>query len=318
MTQINSAEFKKAANLILDKFAATITKPKDLIFHYTNDIGLKGILESGQLRMTDINSLNDPSELRHGLFRAKKIFDTVELSEPFKTQVNKYTETIGNEPLEFGRDKFNFVNMYTCSFSLDGNDLGQWRAYANNGCGFALGFDADALEEIFLENFHREGTNTFPVQYKEALLEDIFKKLIDTLKDFSLKLPKQKSGGFDTGEVTEIISQFILFTIMFSLHFKHEAYRNEVEYRFLQWFGNDQKTLEQFLKYQVRSNELYRHIEFPWNTRPSVLKRIVIGPAADPIKAMSFVNDCLKTYHADYANVEITDLGESKIPYRAL
>ncbi len=189
--------------------------------------------------------------------------------------------------------------------------------YANNGYGFALGFEADALEEIFIENFHHDGTNNFPMRYKEVYLDDLFKKLIDTLNNFSLKLPKGMDGGLESEEVNEIISQFVLYTIMFSLHFKHEAYKNEVEYRFLQWFGNDQ-TLEQFIKYQVRSNELYRYIEFPWNTRPSVLKRIVIGPAADPIKSRSFVKDCLKAYRADYANVEITDLGRIKNSYRAL
>jgi len=35
------------------------------IYHYTNDVGFKG-METGQLWLTDIFDLNDPSELKHG------------------------------------------------------------------------------------------------------------------------------------------------------------------------------------------------------------------------------------------------------------
>src|SRR5262245_39192678 len=38
-----------------------------LVYHYTNDEGLHGILKSGSFRTTDIFYLNDPSELRHGI-----------------------------------------------------------------------------------------------------------------------------------------------------------------------------------------------------------------------------------------------------------
>jgi hypothetical protein len=38
-------------------------EPPPIIYHYTSDAGLRGILETGQLWLTDIFSLNDPSEL---------------------------------------------------------------------------------------------------------------------------------------------------------------------------------------------------------------------------------------------------------------
>ena len=39
----------------------TLTPP--IIHHYTDDNGLRGILKSGKLRLTDVFYLNDPSEL---------------------------------------------------------------------------------------------------------------------------------------------------------------------------------------------------------------------------------------------------------------
>jgi hypothetical protein len=47
--------------------------PQALIYHYTDGTGLRGILESGKLWFTDIFSLNDPTELKHGLNSAIEI-----------------------------------------------------------------------------------------------------------------------------------------------------------------------------------------------------------------------------------------------------
>jgi hypothetical protein len=54
---------------MLQEFIRTVEAkaPPPLLYHYTNDTGLAGIIESGQLRISDIFAMNDPSELRHGL-----------------------------------------------------------------------------------------------------------------------------------------------------------------------------------------------------------------------------------------------------------
>src|SRR5580700_1659973 len=54
---------------ILQDFINTVEaeKPPPLLYHYTNDAGLAGIIEGGRLWFSHIFALNDPSELRHGL-----------------------------------------------------------------------------------------------------------------------------------------------------------------------------------------------------------------------------------------------------------
>src|ERR1700731_1669879 len=49
------------------------------IYHYTDDKGLQGILETGTIWLTDIFALNDPTELRHGIEHA--IVRIAELAE---------------------------------------------------------------------------------------------------------------------------------------------------------------------------------------------------------------------------------------------
>jgi hypothetical protein len=46
------------------------------LYHYTDEAGMKGILASGHLWLTDILSLNDPSELTHGLAQAARVLNT--------------------------------------------------------------------------------------------------------------------------------------------------------------------------------------------------------------------------------------------------
>ena len=151
-------EFLFAAKKIFKTFSNTLKASKEtLIYHYTNDIGLKGIIESGQLRLTNIFNLNDPSELSHGLFLAKKILDSkaVNASQMETLVANLFKQSFGNDIREFERSSEingfrTNTHFFTCSFSQDDNDLGQWRAYADNGRGYALGFDAEALARSFL------------------------------------------------------------------------------------------------------------------------------------------------------------------------
>ena len=56
--------------------------PPPLIFHYTNDVGLKGILDTGKLWFTDIFDLNDPSELSHGFSHAVTILNGMAAGGP--------------------------------------------------------------------------------------------------------------------------------------------------------------------------------------------------------------------------------------------
>ena len=44
--------------------------PEPTVYHYTNHAGLRGIIDSGRLWLTNIFDLNDSSELRHGLSHA--------------------------------------------------------------------------------------------------------------------------------------------------------------------------------------------------------------------------------------------------------
>src|SRR5215831_7747290 len=120
-------------------------QPPPIIYHYTNDAGLRGILESGKLWLTDIFNLNDPSELSHGFSHAVSILSNKAADGHLWTKVFAPAfEKLGTQRLQAS------AHFFVCSFSSSGDELGQWRAYADNGRGYTLGFDTKALESAFL------------------------------------------------------------------------------------------------------------------------------------------------------------------------
>jgi hypothetical protein len=124
--------FDRQADDIVRNLARTFDAeaPPSMIYHYTNDAGLRAILESGRLWLTDIFDLNDPSELRHSFTHAVESLgrwaETVSSDKPEATVFSRHFA-------EF-RDRGGLqaaAHYFVCSFSCCGDELGQWRAYAD-------------------------------------------------------------------------------------------------------------------------------------------------------------------------------------------
>jgi hypothetical protein len=165
-------EFDGFANDAIKEFVKTVeaAEPPPIIYHYTDDAGLKGILESGTLRLTDIHNLNDPSELKHGFFSA------IEIVKSLLQQANSLRQRFVNRFEDFGINGGiqETTHCFVLCFSSDGDDLGQWRSYADNGRGYALGFDTKSIERAFEKTAtdHGGSNNTFLVTYDN---EELFK-----------------------------------------------------------------------------------------------------------------------------------------------
>lgn len=302
-------KFNAEAQQIIQSFLDTLDAEEgpETIYHYTDDAGLKGILESGKMRVTDIFNLNDPSELRYGFHPAVEIWKRRASIAPGVEQIAGLLEDF------FTQGFRGAAHYFTCSFSSDGDELGQWRAYADNGRGYALGFDRRGLESAFAGDGAAGFAQTFPVCYDEKQLgvlhEQIAEKafpLVDLMKERDLSQDEVKSFG---------VKLCVLLTthhLNIALFFKHKAYRNEKEYRFLEAFAAN--TEPAGVKVRPRPYSLTRYREFDWKgTTGFFLTNINVGPAADHIKGMQFARDCIRMFGAP----DITKITESTIPYRA-
>src|ERR1700674_726974 len=87
--QAELERFDSEAEAIIAAFVGPMDSiaPPPIIYHYTNDVGLKGILESGTTWLTDMFDLNDPSEVRHGFSHAVNILSARAASGPPETKL---------------------------------------------------------------------------------------------------------------------------------------------------------------------------------------------------------------------------------------
>jgi hypothetical protein len=294
-------QFQIEADKILQPFVDKLKAktPPPIIYHYTGDVGLRGILETGQLWLTDVFSLNDPSELNHGF----ALLLNALMNKAASPDARKFAQGLVDFSKRVGIRQSG--NYFVCSFSESGDDLGQWRAYADNGRGYVLGFDTTELETAFTKDGQPGYAQASPLTYDDVRLEAINRQIVEKLFQL-VSLPLSS-----TAVQAEWYTFLTLKALNAGLYFKHEAYSNEQEYRFLEAHPIDQSVPG--VKIRYRPYSVIRYREFNWRQlAPQALKRIVIGPAADRQKAHQFAGDCLRFFHS--GNVKIDQSG---IPYRA-
>ena len=304
-------KFDAAADEIIQSIGRALNarEPPPIIYHYTNDAGLRGMLESGKLWLTDIFDLNDPSELSHGFSHAVSILSNK------AADGHRLTKVFAQAFEKFRGELQVSAHFFVGSFSSDKDDLGQWRAYADNGRGYTVGFDTKVLETAFVGagDISHCSNNTFPVTYDDAHLGSIHHQFVEMIFPL-ITLPngRQLSQEVMTEYLTELRVVLAKQVARSALFYKHEAYSNEKEYRFLQLHRAD--VPPPGMKFRARRYSLVKYTEFDWRSvAPDALKRIVIGPSADRQRAVQFARDCLRSYHAGEAEITL-----SKIPYRAV
>ena len=302
--------FGREADEIVDAFLTTLEASPlpPVLYHYTNEAGLKGILETGKLWLSDILTLNDPSELSHGLSQAIAILKGKAASGPPGSRLfaADFEEMIRLGKVQKSGDYF------ICCFSSAGDDLGQWRAYADNGRGYALGFEVAALERAFLEQLGVPIQKTFPVTYNDARFIAIDQAIIDRMFGL-ISLPRGRKMTDDAikGFMAQLYTLVTVHGLHAGLHFKHEAYANEEEYRFMQVYPPASKPI--VTKLRTRSGLPVRYLEFDWSAAGgSVLSDIIIGPAANVEEATVFAKESLFLSRQKSAKII-----RSAIPYRA-
>jgi hypothetical protein len=160
---------EKRAFEIVQERAGKIRDLRTPLFHYTDANGLLGILECQRLRATDARYLNDPVELEYGRELFREVLRRYQIHE----------EVVAAASLGIVRGQ-----AYLACFSEKGDLLSQWRAYANDGLGYSIGFHSDA-------SWAHDATSRpllLPVEYDKrkqlALLESIIQPLVDKLRNW--------------------------------------------------------------------------------------------------------------------------------------
>jgi hypothetical protein len=176
--------------------------------------------------------------------------------------------------------------FFIASFSLERDDLGQWRAYGDNGRGFALGLaphvfavedkpDRKPHENIFIAPvvYGRQAARQHhmpAIEQAVRLVGDTVERAADLMQDSNVGMP-----FFDEMAKVLIASQLIFN----SLTIKHEAYEHEKEVRLI--IVGEHKNLTPYVSTRSRRGEIVPFIKsvMPIQARDSIAE-IVVGPSA--------------------------------------
>lgn len=279
--------------------SSPVSDEHDELFHYTNSIGLKGILSTNSLWATHYTHLNDSKEfLEFKSFLEKYFIEEKQVPRDLAIRgVDAFYQAV------IGKVSHKQPNgdPFICSFCAheDGYEkknglLSQWRAYSGQN-GFALVFDTKKLES-FYDDFADTTNYAFNVFQKvtysrdENRLKTIINPRCDIMYEHFLHLKDNPKASQD---LIKLSAQAFIFC---ASTMKHQGFAEEQEVRIVHSPVSEEQNVRYLKKYPndysfKRISEIrdrgsienpIRYIElFDSLTNKLPIKRIIIGPAND-------------------------------------
>lgn len=278
------------------------------IYHYTSSQGLLGIFNSKSLWATHFEYLNDKTEYTHAKEVITKISNELE-----NESVKKHIETL----FICLEQIYKIYDVYTCSFSRNGNVLSQWRAYCPSDGGFSIGFDIDKLiasngmsffQCLYTYESKKEAIEPLVIEFCENV-EKLTKGIALTFseiwqerfKNINIK-PYYPMSNLDL-EKNHIFIKYEL--ALLAAEMKDEAFIEEDEFRYI--YISDKRETKN-INYRTNGSLLIPYRSINWSS--DGINQILIGPSVNQ-NQNKFSIELLKE-----SNNMTFEILESKTPYR--
>ncbi|WP_181174147.1 DUF2971 domain-containing protein [Mesorhizobium sp. B2-3-11] len=243
-----------------------------IAYHYCSVDTFLSIAQYKTIRLSDINTMNDFSEM-HWAY------------ERFEEAANKVFETYDREFFDFidasiRNNAMNILPFLSC-FSTDGDVLSQWRAYADNGSGVSVGFDSSKLKQL--------SVRCAPVTYATEKQVQYFVDL------FALVHPMWRSAIND--EAKRAVNQMLMISLFDMCLMKNPAFSEEKEVRIARamtilrdsdgWHLDDSEGSgadeisrdKQAVRFRSRNGGIVGYIDLPINgLGADLIREVVLGP----------------------------------------
>jgi hypothetical protein len=277
--------------------------PSGLIYHYTNQSGLLGIVRNGELWATHNQYLNDRKEFLHALEFARSAVDDL-LAGPF--EVGSTGETRRNLLYKMRQNlrwSLESVNICVASFSEDGDSLSQWRAYGGHS-GFALGFQGERVRA----SADAEGWYLAPCIYDWEQQKAIVVALIhEVIRQVLTGEPiEEDEKGSEVGNLFAYLYRYAPIL-------KDRAFREEKEWRII---SRPLHCTTKGFDYREGRSALVPYFRFPvckaGESFP--LREVVVGPTQDQERSQYSLESFLAS--KNIINRINCAIRGSSVPYR--
>jgi len=267
-----------------------------VFYHYTDVNGLIGILENGKIWATNINYLNDQSEITYCkdliLSISKKLErKCIGASKKLILEVRDYFENYSGDS-----------DAYVACFCEVNDLLSQWRGYASNSGGYAIGI---APSRHICINWDEDKTNDvklrmYPVIYDPKTQKGKITRAINRTCKYLNDQKVEKKADYTSAK------NLLFETLFIFLHtFKNPVFSEERERRVI-IFSPD----ESLIKVRKGAYGLLPYIEIPIRfDEYQLIDSITLGPGSHKTLVSRSVKHLLKQN-----GYEGVDIKESCIP----
>jgi hypothetical protein len=240
------------------------------LHHYTDYASLVGIIESSALWATHVSHLNDASEIPY----SRKIL--ADLSVQVRAEFpGDWAAKVVCDAASALASAPSAPDTFIASLCDDGDNLGQWRGYADQGKGFAIGFDRDGLRLLA----QPQGFHLVRLMYNR---DEQIGQLETALRD---SIPIVAKWGADPPTAPPAIDQLLSLGIGFTVatwSIKNPAFRDEREWRLVR------VAISGLWEPQARTRTIVG-VEVPYeamaltdgSTGLSPMTEVVLGPTQD-------------------------------------
>jgi hypothetical protein len=204
----------------LDAKQPQVNPPLEL-FHYSAPEGLIGIVQTTKLWATNIRYLNDFSEVKYtyDLLREMVSLISSKKSRPLKTFLEQFQKELSFHEMIF--------DAYVFCLSETGDQLSQWREYANRGIGYSVGFKGAGLKRLF---GHRIGMKLLKVIYERheqmKLIERIIIDSCNVFEDIERRYKDRTEKN-----ILDCCDLLMAALTPYTVQFKHHVFYEEREWR---------------------------------------------------------------------------------------
>lgn len=278
-----------------------IQKTPEHLCHYTDLDAVKNIFRSGELWLTDVKSLNDPTEytfgrdyLKKGLYEATQ--KVVEQASGIRMGYEfKFVDAYFNHP------------VYIASFCTKPDLLSQWRGYCPPGSGYSIEFDSQALaDDVTRHSDCALLVCDYDISSREAYLKELLLAFTKLSVILMLSLRQDKT----IKDAHRKLDQGLKHIIFSTLVFKHHTFLEESEVRLA--CMTDQREVHHRNRRDV--SVPYIKIDFDVNT----IKKVFVGPTEHPEAAKQALEKYLQSLVEDgnCALREVPEIVLSECPIR--
>ncbi len=227
----------------------------DVVYHYCSLDTFLSIIKNSTIRVTNISKSNDKEEVKYCFDAFQKtlrktclLFSNNYIDEP---EVKDFFDNIDYENLVTNAVVNDSLIYYTACFSAEADLLSQWRGYANDGKGVAIGFYSyDLLKAKDLKNLKFN-----KITYDMTTVEEELKNyIINKLKTTSLKSSSENFISMYMNAINDIVSGMVYNAVFY----KNPAFQEENEWRLVFYpFGNIRNLLISNKSKDLSSNQLF-------------------------------------------------------------